>query len=139
MGARMGGSDMAQFSGTFDRQSAVVPAVAGLIVAAVVALGIVSWGLGPRTGTSDAPRGGAPGRPVRTDRAAILGGIQSAYLAGIAADWYVAAPRTDRAAILGGIQSAYLAGIAEDWYATAPAVDRGMIQSEYLLEISRDW
>jgi hypothetical protein len=67
------------------------------------------------------------------------GALQSGYLAGVAEGWYVTAPRTDRAAILGGIQSGYLAGIAEGWYVTAPAVDPGRLQSEYLLELARDW
>jgi hypothetical protein len=159
---------MAQLSGTFNRPSFFVPAAAALIVAGAVALGAVAWSLAGGTGTSVSPTGGGTAAPVtRTDRAAIVGGIQSEYLAGVASGWYVTAPRTDRAsivgrldseylrgiaagwyapvartdrdAILGGIQSEYLRGIAAGWYVTAPAFDPNQLQSEYLREIARDW
>jgi len=102
---------MTQLDGTLTRPTYVVPVVAGLLVAGAIALGGVAWSLGFGTGTADTPTDRAPAPVTRTDRAAILGGIQSEYLAGVAAGWYV----------------------------TAPAFDPGQLQSEYLREISRDW
>ena len=102
---------MTQLDGTLSRPSYFVPVVAGLLVAGAIALGSVAWSLGLGRGTADTPTGGAPAPVARTDRAAILGGIQSEYLAGVAAGWYV----------------------------TAPAVDPGWLQSEYLRELARDW
>jgi hypothetical protein len=103
---------MAQLSGTFNRPSFFVPAAAGLVVAAAIVLGAVAWALGAGSGTFVTPSGGGAAAP---------------------------ATRTDRAAIVGGIQSEYLAGVASDWYVTAPAIGPGQIQSEYLWEIARDW
>ena len=159
---------MAQLSGTFNRPSTFVPAVAGLVAAAAIAFGAVAWSLTGGMGTIVTPSGGGVAAPAtRTDRAAIVGGIQSEYLAGvaagwyvtaprtdrasivgrldseylhgIAAGWYVAAPRTDRAAILGRLDSEYLRGVGAGWYVAAPAVDPNQLQSEYLREIARDW
>jgi hypothetical protein len=102
---------MAQFNGTFNRTSFFVP-VAGLIMAGAVALVAVAWVLGGGSATSVTPSGGAAAAPAtRTDRAAILGGIQSEYLRGVAAGWYVAGPRFDPSQL----QSEYLREIARDW------------------------
>ena len=102
---------MAQLDGTLSRPSYRVPVVAGLVVAGAIALGGVAWSLGLGTRTIDPPTG-VPAAPVT---------------------------RTDRAAILGGIQSEYLAGVAAGWYVTSMPVNPGQLQSEYLRELARDW
>jgi hypothetical protein len=106
---------MSQLSGAAPRPSPFVPAVLGILVlAGAIALGVVGMSLGAGAPSIDPPTGG----PLT-----------------------VAAARHDRAAILGAVQSEYLAGVAAGWYVTAPGsgVDQGPFYSQYLVEISGDW
>ncbi len=120
---------MTQLSETLRRPGSPVPAaVAGVALAGAIALGAFAagFGLGSSAGV---PQAAAPvvAAPVAaaaapsTDRAAILGGLQSEYLRGVAGTWYVTAAGTSPAAIVSRLDSEYLREIAAGWYATGPA------------------
>jgi len=85
---------MTQLSGAAPRPSPFVPAVLGIIVlAGAIALGVVGVSLGDGASAVDQPAGGPVAVPATpSDRDAILGGIQSEYLARVAAGWYATAP-----------------------------------------------
>lgn len=55
--------------------------------------------------------------------------------------WNLAPIRTDSAAILAGLESEYLRGVATAgrWYAPSRLVDPNLLYSDHLREISADW
>lgn len=103
---------MAQANQTMTRRTIPVPAkLAAGLAAGAIAMAVLAAGIGFATRPPVAPAG--PAAPVFE-------------------------PRTDRAAILAGLNSEYLRSIAGSWYVD-PAVDPGRFYSEYLRELSRDW